>query len=163
MPESQDKAREALDLAADSELRQARERAASLEQRAMAVVTTSGVLVSLVFGFGTLIRGKQISSLPETPRNLLILALVSFVVAAVIALFTIMPRDYPVESDWNNVLSSWITSPNETWTSITNLHLKEIRHWLKTNSLKAKILLAAIIAECIGISFLAASMLVVIL
>ena len=47
MSESRDKAREALDLAMDNELRQARDRAASLEQRAMAVVTTSGVLVSL--------------------------------------------------------------------------------------------------------------------
>lgn len=163
MPESQDKAREALDLATDNELRQARDRAASLEQRAMAVVTTSGVLVSLIFGFGTLVKGKQITSMSEAPRILLVLALISFVIAAIIALFTIMPRNYPAESEWKNVLGSWIASPGETWESITNLHLQEISHWLGTNASKAKILLAAIIAECIGISLLAVSMLVVIL
>lgn len=163
MPESRDKAREVLDPAIDSELRQTRDRAASLEQRAMAVVTTSGVLVSLVFGFGTLIKGKQITSLPEAPRIFLVLALISFVVAAVIALFAIMPRNYPAESAWKKVLGSWIASPSETWESITKLHLEEISHWLRTNALKAKILLAAIVAECIGISLLAVSMLVVIL
>lgn len=104
----------------------------------MAVVTTSGVLVSLVFGFGILIKGKQITSLPETPRVLLVLALISFIVAAIIALFAIMPRTYPVESAWKKVLDSWIVSPSETWESVTKLHLEELHHWLKTNDLKAK-------------------------
>ena len=162
MPQSENKAREALDVAIENELRQAHDRASSLEQRALAVVTTSGVLVSLVFGFGTLVKGKQITSLSEAPRILLILALISFVIAAMTALFTIMPRNYPVESGWSKVLGSWIVSPNETWASITQLHLDEIRHWLTTNTLKAGILLAAIVAECIGISLLALSMLVVI-
>ena len=40
----------------DYELEQERARRTSLEQRAMAVVTSSGVLVSLVFGMGV---GRQ--------------------------------------------------------------------------------------------------------
>lgn len=163
LPQSRDKAREALDLAINNELPQARDRGASLDQRAMAVVTTSGVLVSLVFGFGTLIKGRQITSLSEAPRILLVSALIFFVAAAIIALFTIMPRNDPVESAWKKVLSSWIASPSETWESITNFRLEELHHWLGTNGLKAKILLAAIVAECLGISLLAVSMLVVIL
>ena len=119
--------------------------------------------MSLVFGFGTLIKGKQITSLSEAPRIILVLALISFVATAIIALFAIMPRNYPVESGWKRVLGSWMVSPSETWESITKLHLDEIHHWLRTNDLKAKILLAAIAAECIGISLLAVSMLVVIL
>jgi hypothetical protein len=86
VPQSADKVREALDPIIENELRQARDRAASLEQRAMAAITTSGVLVSLVFGFGTLIKGKQITGLPDAPRVLLVLALVSFVATAIIAL-----------------------------------------------------------------------------
>jgi integral membrane sensor domain MASE1 len=163
LPEPDNKAREALDLAIDNELRQARDRAASLEQRATAVVTTSGVLVSLMFGFWTLIKGKQITNLPEAPRILLALALVLFICAAIIALFVIMPRNYPAQSFWKGVLGSWIRSPSENWESITNLHLKEIGHWLRTNDLKAKTLLASIMAECIGIGLLAVCMLVVIL
>ena len=104
MPQSADKAREALDPIIEDELRQARDRAASLEQRAMAVITTSGVLVSLVFGFGTLIKGKQFAGLSNAPRVLLLLALISLVATAVIALFTIRPRNYPVESGWKKVL-----------------------------------------------------------
>lgn len=162
MPQPEHKAREALDSVIENELQQARDRAASLEQRALAVVTTSGVLVSLVFGFGTLIKGKQITVLPEAPKILLVFALISLVATATIALFTIMPRNYSVESYWEKVLGSWIASPSETWESITQLHLNEIHHWLTTNTKKAAILLAAIVAECIGISLLAISMLVVI-
>jgi hypothetical protein len=162
VPQSADKAREALDSIIENELRQARDRAGSLEQRAMAVITTSGVLVSLVFGFGTLIKGKQITGLSDAPRVLLVLALISFVATAIIALFTIIPRNYPVESGWKKVLGTWIVSPGETWESITQLRLDEIHHWLTTNTKKQGFLLAAIVAECTGIGLLAISMLAVI-
>jgi hypothetical protein len=158
-----DRAHEALSLAIDKELQQARDRAASLEQRALAVVTTSGVLVSLVFGFSAVIKGKEITHLPIIPKALLSLALISFVAAAAISLFTIMPRRYSVESEWKELLKNWIKSPSETWTAVINLHLRENNHWQDTNTTKAKYLVAAIVAECAGIGLLAASMLVIIL
>ena len=163
MQEPDNQARGALDVAMDTELRQARDRAASLDQRAMAIITTSGVLVSLAFGFGTLIRGKQITSLPLAPKILLSLALMSFVAAAIAALVTVMPRSYPVESEWKRLLGTWMVSPNRTWESLRTLHLTEISHWLGTNDRKAKILLIAIAAECLGIFLLTLSMLTLVL
>jgi hypothetical protein len=161
--EPNNRARDALDAAMDTELQQARDRAASLDQRAMAIITTSGVLVSLAFGFGTLIKGKQITSLPAAPKTLLALALLSFVAAAIAALLTVMPRSYPAESEWKKLLGTWIVSPDQTWASMTTLHLTEISHWLGTNDLKTKILLMAISAECLGILLLTISLLTVVL
>ena len=78
----------------DNELQQERVRTASLEQRAMAVVTSSGILVSPVFGFGVVIKGQGAPHLPAAARVLLASALLAFVVAAVMSLLTNRPRDY---------------------------------------------------------------------
>jgi hypothetical protein len=152
-----------LSSAIDNELQQARERAASLEQRAIAVITTSGVLVSLVFGFSALIKGREITRLAVAPKALLSIALISFVVAAFAALFTIKPRNYPVKSDWEKALRDWVMSARNAQTAITNLHLREIGHWQGTNDTKARYLASAIAVECAGIGFLAVSLLVIIL
>jgi hypothetical protein len=158
-----DEALTILSSAIDNELEQARERAASLEQRAIAVITTSGVLVSLIFGFSALIKGREITHLPVAPKALLSIALISFVVAAFASLFTIKPRGYPVKSDWEKALREWIMSARDARTSIANLHLREIGHWQGTNDTKARYLASAIAVECIGIGFLAFSLLVIIL
>lgn len=154
---------EALNLVIDNELRQIRDRAASLEQRAVAVVTTSGVLVSLLFGFSALIKGREVTNLPTAPKAFLSAALISFVAAAAASLLTIMPRRYQIESDWKELLTDWLKSPSNTWIDVLNLRLREISHWERTNNTKAGYLVAAIAAECAGVAFLAASMLVVIL
>jgi hypothetical protein len=60
----------------DHELEQERERATSLEQRAIAVVTSSGVLVTLVFGFGTLIKGQGGLNFSLTARIILALKII---------------------------------------------------------------------------------------
>ena len=146
-----------------SELKQARGRAASLEQRAIAVVTISGVLVSLVFGFGTSIGGHGFSSLSAAARIFLLCALLSFVSAAVISLLAFRPRPYLVKSELEKLLTSPIESADNSRASIAKLRLSEINHWQDTNKPKANLLLSAITAECFGIILLAVSMLVVIL
>jgi hypothetical protein len=79
---------------------------ASVEQRALVVTTTSGTLVTLVFGFGQLSRAvKSVgtgSTLPITSyslgtpaREFLTVSLALFGVAFVLALVTQIARSYP--------------------------------------------------------------------
>ena len=134
MKESMDNSSDEILDAIKSELQQARDRAASLEQRAMAVVTISGVLVSLVFGFGTSIGGHGIPSLSVAARILLLFALLSFVAAAVISLLALRPRPYLVKSELEKLLTNPMNSADNPRTSIAKLRLSEINHWQTTNS-----------------------------
>jgi hypothetical protein len=157
-----DKADGFLDAAINNELQQARERAASLEQRALAVVTTSGVLVGLIFGFATLVKGRAGISFSTPARYLLALALLAFIAAAISSLLTIRPRSYLVKKDLEKLITNR-TLTDDGWDSIAKLRVQQIEHWENTNKPKADWLQAAIGAECFGITLLAVSMLVIVL
>jgi hypothetical protein len=151
--------------AIDNELQQERVRTASLEQRAMAVVTSSGVLVSLVFGFGALIKGQRGPHLPLGTRVLLASALIAFVVAAVMSLLTNKPRAYKplgVKADLEKMVTEyWHISGQNSRRSIAEFRVGEVDRWRDNNKIKAAYLQRAIAIECIGIGLLAASMIVI--
>jgi hypothetical protein len=67
-------------------------RKASFEQRGVGVVTTSGALVTLLFGFAALSSTNQI--LPNSAKKWLAASLIVFVVAAILALATNLPLPY---------------------------------------------------------------------
>jgi len=71
-------------------------RKASFEQRGLAVVTTAGVLASLVFGLAAFASTGKTHPLPQDTRELLILALAVFVAAGVLAILTNLPIAYRV-------------------------------------------------------------------
>jgi uncharacterized membrane protein len=85
----------------DAELKAQDARKASFEQRGLAVVTTSGVLVTLLFALaGLSTEAKQTFALPQNARAWLAAALVAFVLAAAAALATNLPLSYQaVEAD----------------------------------------------------------------
>lgn len=149
----------------DNELQQERARTASLEQRAMAVVTSSGVLVSLVFGFGTLIKGQRGPHLPAGARVLLASALLAFVVAAVMSLLTNRPRAYKplgVKSDLTKMVTElWKIPGDSARRSVAEFRVGEVNRWRDNNRIKAAYLQRAIALECCGIGLLAASMVVI--
>jgi nitrate reductase NapE component len=67
----------------------------SLEQRGLAVITTSGALVTLLFGLTALsVRRASTFVIPDTAAALLIVALVFFVLAALCAIVTNLPRSH---------------------------------------------------------------------
>ena len=149
----------------DGELLKERDRTFSLEQRAMAVVTSSGVLVSLVFGFGALIRGQAGPHLPIASRGLLGLALLAFVLAAVMSLLTNRPRAYRplgVQADLRKMVSElWGISADGALHSIAEYRVGEVDRWRDNNKAKAAHLQRAIALECSGIGLLAASIVVI--
>lgn len=77
------------------------QRKASFEQRGLAVITTSGALVTLLFALAALSTGEsQTFVLPDAARSRLDRALVLFFLAAVAALMTNVPLSYQaVETD----------------------------------------------------------------
>src|SRR5690348_8783198 len=64
---------------------------ASMHTRAVAVVSTSGVILTLLFGLQKT-TGKQFSQFDPLAKNLLFAAIVCFLVAATAALYVIFPR-----------------------------------------------------------------------
>ncbi|MGO9779863.1 MAG: hypothetical protein ACLPKE_06350 [Streptosporangiaceae bacterium] len=148
----------------DRELDQERERTTSLEQRAVAVITSSGVLVSLVFGFGALIKGQENPHLPLAARILLALALAAFVLAAVVSLLTNRPRAYKplgVRDDLQRMVADfWSISADHARRSIAEFRVGEVDRWRDNNKLKASDLQRAIAMECCGIGLLAASIII---
>jgi hypothetical protein len=151
----------------DRELEQERQRTASLEQRAIAVITSSGVLVTLVFGFGTLIKGTGGMHIPIAARIILALALVAFVGAAIMSLLTNRPRSYKplgVEADLRRMVTElWLISADSARRSIAEFRVGEVDRWRDNNKVKAAHLQRAIAMECCGIGLLAASVAVIVL
>lgn len=67
-------------------------RKASLEQRGITVITTSGVLVTLVFGFTAAVsKGKHFANFTHAEKLLLGIALILFVLSGFLALVTNIP------------------------------------------------------------------------
>lgn len=70
------------------------ERKGSFEQRGVALVTTAGALVTLLFGLAAFATTGKIEQLPHDAKTWLAVALVVFVIAAVLALATNFPFIY---------------------------------------------------------------------
>jgi hypothetical protein len=74
-------------------------RKASFEQRGLSVVTTSGALATLLFGLAAFTATKKSHDhLPHDARLALVVALILFVVAGILALLTNLPVAYEVPS-----------------------------------------------------------------
>ncbi len=134
-----------------SELIKAQEaRKASVEQRGIAVVTTSGALVTLLFGLASLLTANESFNLPETAKQPLKIALPLFVAAALLALATNAPLAYgefdpedlqkQLPADWSK-----LRSEAEGRIAATRLTILVRNHRL--NNLKGLLLLAAMVFE----------------
>jgi hypothetical protein len=67
----------------------------SLEQRAITLITTSGVLVTLAFGFAAAVtKGKSFANFDPVERGFLIASLALFTISALIALGVNFPKGY---------------------------------------------------------------------
>jgi hypothetical protein len=78
----------------EKELVDQRASKASLEQRGLAVVSTSGVLVAILFGFSTIARDRSALDIPSSARLWFYIALGAFALAATLSLAVIIPRGY---------------------------------------------------------------------
>ena len=81
----------------DQELVREFARKDSLERRGITVITASGVLVTLAFGFATAVtKGHAYANFTTAEKIVLDIALAFFVLSAIFALLTNTPRNYGV-------------------------------------------------------------------
>lgn len=77
-----------------SQLVEEASRKTSFEQRGIAVITTSGVLVSVLFGLSAVVTESDAFVLSKPARNCLVLSLTFFILAAVAGIISNWPLRY---------------------------------------------------------------------
>lgn len=136
-------------------------RKVSLEQRGLAVITTSGVLVTLLFGLTALsVRRESTFVIPDTAAALLIAALVFFVLAALSAIVTNLPRSYEgvtVDALRQVVRERWEDSEAVASKEIALTRLKVLASAKKNNDAKGLALVSAMGCEILAVALVGAA------
>jgi hypothetical protein len=135
-------------------------RKASLEQRGIAVITTSGALVTLLFALVATITKTEGYVLPSAARYPLYGAIALFVLAAIAAITANVPLSYQtanVDALQAAVRDFWDDSEATAGRRIAATDLKVLRAAKRANQLKAYILMWALIVEVVAVGFVGLS------
>jgi hypothetical protein len=150
----------------DAELQAQNARKASFEQRGIAVVTTSGVLVTLLFALaGLSTQAAATFVLPRSARGWLVAALVSFVMAAVCALATNAPLNYEAvtpDEIQGRLKETPIRPTARAERDVALTRVKALRDAKRKNGWKGRFLFAAIAFEVLAVSFVGVAVCIVI-
>jgi hypothetical protein len=132
-------------------------RKSSFEQRGLAVVTTAGTLVTLLFGLAALSTTVQKSQeLSTDEKAWLKAALVLFVVSAITALLTNVPIPYeavPAEDIKARLKQKPIRDADAARRDIALTQVKVLKDAKRKNTVKGWLLFVALSAEVIAIGF----------
>ena len=143
------------------QLEDERSRRTSIEQRGLSVITTSGVLVTLLFGFSALVTGNASFRLENTARLFLELSLTSFVAAAVLGIITNWPLPYsPVgEEDLKRLIRPefWHRSISPAARRVAEDQIETLVEMHRSDNFRGQVLLAAMVVEILAIILLACS------
>jgi hypothetical protein len=136
-------------------------RKSSIEQRGLAVITTSGTLVTLLFAIISLsTKARQTYQLPDSAHLPLLASLVLFSLAALGGLFTNLPASYV------NVLPTELTKSidhfwnEDAWSAsgrVSRTYVKFLETARERNGKKARILFFAVLLESLAMISLGVS------
>jgi hypothetical protein len=132
----------------------------SFERRGLAVVTSAGVLVTLLFGLASLSTTEKTLKLPGEAKELLIIALVAFVVAAVLALATNFPMPYEVpraEALKQRLKARPVRDEEAALRDIAVTRANMLRRAKTMNAIKGWFLIAALAAEVTAVGVVGAA------
>ena len=136
-------------------------RKTSLEQRGLAVITTSGALVTLLFGLTAIsVGGADALDIPSSSAALLVAALVFFVLAAVLAIATNLPRSYEgvtVDALRRAVEERWADGEAVASEMVALTRLKTLASAKRNNDLKGRALVAAMACEIVAVALVGAA------
>jgi hypothetical protein len=136
-------------------------RKTSLEQRGLAVITTSGALVTLLFGLTALsVRPDSRFVIPGVAAALLVVALAFFVLAALFAIVTNLPRSYEgvtVDALRGAVNSRWEDDEVTASRMIALTQLKVLASAKAMNNQKGLALALAMSSEIIAVALVGAA------
>jgi hypothetical protein len=130
----------------------------SIEKRGLAVITTSGTIVSLLFGLVAVLTGAKEFKLPAGAEPWLGAALIAFVIATFAGLLTNMPLLYlgvKAKELKLAVADLWDDEPKVAEKRIAATHVKVLTRAKSLNAAKGWILVGAVTAELAAVIFLA--------
>jgi hypothetical protein len=142
----------------EKELDDQRASKGSIEQRALAVVSTSGVLVALLLGLATLTTSGETIELPDAARLPLYVAVGAFAAATLVALIAAVPfryRSMKTGATYNVVRDKWNDPPPIARRRVTVTRLMLFESYKRRNSVKGWILTVAIAIEFAAVALLA--------
>lgn len=139
-------------------------RKASLEAKATAVITTSGVLVSLLFGLVAVITGAKTFVLPVASHGWLVTAIVLFVGATGLAIWaSIIPVPYgTVTFDRSSLPQVWKTPADVASRYVAEGQLSQIAVAKKKNDRKAWIVVASGVLELAALVMLMVAVILIV-
>lgn len=130
-------------------------RKSSLEQRGLAVITTSGTLVTLLFGLIAVITSSTTFVLPGRVHGWLAAAAILFVLAALTGIVVNIPLFYGQAVITEGELrSSWHDPASDAQASVTSVRLKSLDQAIKVNSRKAWLLVFSVLLELAAVVIL---------
>lgn len=149
------------------QLEEERGRKSSLEQRGITVITSSGVFVSLVFGFSALVTSRPGFELKAWPQALLIASLIAFFAAAIAGIVLNSPRRYREASvdDLKRLIvrGFWDASDSLGGRRASQVRVSILNAARDVNAAKAKWLTGAVVTQVVAISLLSAAVVLIIL
>lgn len=140
-----------------AELRAQDARKASFEQRGVAVVTTSGALVTLLLGLEGFASKSAGFVLPAASHGWLIAGLVGFVLAAIAALLVNMPLSYKaVTADdiESRLKEDPIRTARRAERDVALTQVKALRDAKTKNGCKGRLLFVAVTLQVISVALL---------
>jgi hypothetical protein len=140
-------------------------RRSSLEQRGLAVITSSGVLATLGFGSLALFKQRDVVPMPGPAAYFLVGSAAALLAAAVLALVTNAPlrhRAINPPAMVRTMRERWADEEATARARVTSTRARLLANTRSANDLKALLLLAAMTAEVLGVALLAATVCVVI-
>lgn len=136
----------------------------SLQARGLAVVTTAGTLVTLIFAIAQFVlRGKVIATVPSASKWLLTIAAGTFVGAAIGGLLANIPRDVgrPVSSKIAEELDSeWSKPAAPAEKTVALVRARQLQKLEGVNDVAARAVLGGLAAEVLAIALAAAAVVV---
>ena len=147
-----------------SMLNDAQSRKSSIEQRALAIISSAGVLVSLLIALAAfLLTAEEESGLGVIPRVLLAFAAVCFVVAAALGLWVNTPREHGGmdDEDLDRIVSQgmWHGDANEARQSVAERQIEELKVFVCKNNRKGRLVQYAVGVQVLGVALVAAAIL----
>jgi hypothetical protein len=130
-------------------------RKSSLEQRGIGVITTSGTLVTLLFGLTATITSAKTFTLPPAARDWLTPAAILFVAAAAAGILVNVPLFYgKIEVSRATLEPAWEDDAPDARAAVTDVRLRRLQAAQGVNSVKAWILVGGAALEIAAVAML---------
>ncbi len=136
-----------------------REKKATSASKGLSIITTSGALVTLLYGLITIANSKNAGSTRGVASGFLFAGIALFATASILGVYLNAPSRY-LEIDPASLTSMtapeiWSADSEEARRELALARIKMLQNWRKVNGSKARVLVAAISLEAAGVAAVA--------